>query len=198
MENNSQVTGIQSIGILGSAFDPPTRGHLDVIKQAAEQFDLILLLPCAAHAFLKKPLPFDQRLKILDVFCRELVVQGFNVQVSDLELHIAHSQPNQSVRTWDVMNWLEKHYNHQEKTAQLSFIRGPDNANPETWQRFYRWQDIENNWSLFTAQERVKARSSQVRQLLQTPSDDIAQPLQQLVTPAVQHYIIENRLYQTG
>ena len=192
------MTATLSIGVLGSAFDPPTRGHKDVIKQASAQFDLILLIPCAAHAFFKRPLPFDQRLEMLTVFAQELTRQGLNVQVSRLEQDIAEQQPNLPVRTWDVMTWLENSYKSFEDKVSLSFIRGPDNAMPETWQRFYRWQDIENNWSLFTAREQVKARSSQVRNLLQNPTSDIDLQLQQLVTPAVQNYIIENRLYTAG
>ncbi|MGY0218456.1 adenylyltransferase/cytidyltransferase family protein [Endozoicomonadaceae bacterium StTr2] len=187
------MTVTKSIGVLGSAFDPPTLGHRDVIEQAAAHFDLILLLPCAAHAFNKQPLPFDIRLEMLETFAKELGDSGIAVEVSDIERDIAHHNPEQAVRTWDVMTWLEKLYQQSGESVSLSFIRGPDNANPATWQRFYRWQDIENNWSLFTAKERVAARSSEVRSLLQRNSP---QNIEHLVTPAICRYILEHQLYQ--
>ncbi len=183
----------KSIGVLGSAFDPPTLGHRDVIEQAAAHFDLILLLPCAAHAFNKQPLPFDIRLEMLETFAKELGDSGIAVEVSDIERDIAHQNPKQAVRTWDVMTWLEKLYQQSGESVSLSFIRGPDNANPATWQRFYRWQDIENNWSLFTAEERVAARSSEVRSLVQQSSSP---KIEHLVTPAICRYILEHQLYQ--
>ena len=190
------MTVTKSIGVLGSAFDPPTLGHRDVIVQAAAHFDLILLLPCAAHAFNKQPLPFDTRLQMLETFAKELGESGIAVEVSDIEQDIADQNPELAVRTWDVMNWLEALYQQSGKPVTLSFIRGPDNARPETWQRFYRWQDIENNWSLFTAEERVAARSSEVRNLLQQGSHSSLQKLEQLVTPAICRYILEHQLYQ--
>ena len=37
------------IGVLGASFNPPTRGHEDVVNQALLDFDEVLLVPSILH-----------------------------------------------------------------------------------------------------------------------------------------------------
>ncbi|OQX37149.1 MAG: hypothetical protein B0D91_07495 [Oceanospirillales bacterium LUC14_002_19_P2] len=185
------------IGVFGSVFDPPTLGHLDVLEQAAEHFDHIILVPSAAHAFSKQPLPFEQRLSLLWCFAKSITLPGCTLEVSEIENTLLNQQPEKPVYTFDVLVALEA--THPD--ANLSFIRGPDNAAPETWQRFYRYAEIETRWALFTANERVRARSSQVRQLLQDTALDDNNDLRELnalVPPEVRDQILVHGLYRTS
>ncbi|GAA4650734.1 nicotinate-nicotinamide nucleotide adenylyltransferase [Kistimonas scapharcae] len=185
------------IGVFGSVFDPPTLGHLDVLEQAAGHFDHIILVPSAAHAFSKQPLPFEQRLALLRCFAKPIALPGCTLEVSEIENALLNQQPEKPVYTFDVLVALE--VTHPD--ANLSFIRGPDNAAPETWQRFYRYAEIEARWALFTANERVTARSSQVRQLLQEMAPDDSNGLHELdllVTPEVRDQILVHGLYRTS
>ncbi|WP_211825214.1 adenylyltransferase/cytidyltransferase family protein [Kistimonas asteriae] len=185
------------IGVFGSVFDPPTLGHLDVLEQAAGHFDHIILVPSAAHAFSKQPLPFEQRLDLLRCFAKPISLPGCTLDVSEIENALLNQHPNKPVYTFDVLVVLES----MHPDANLSFIRGPDNAVPETWRRFYRHAEIEARWPLFTADERVTARSSQVRQLLQeTALDDNngLHELDTLVTPEVRDRILAQGLYRTS
>ena len=184
------------IGVFGSVFDPPTLGHLDVLEQAAERFDHIILVPSAAHAFSKQPLPYDQRMAMLHCFVDNIQLPGCTLEVSAIERLLLDQHPDQPVYTYDVLAALEAAY----PDAGIAFIRGPDNADPETWRRFYRHEDIASRWSLFTAEERVTARSSQVRQLLldTTCNDaDCRRALDRLVTPEVREMILAQGLYRT-
>ena len=182
------------IGVLGSAFDPPTCGHLDVLKQASHFYDNILLVPSAAHAFSKKMQPFNDRLEMLNVFLKDALLESCHLEVCDLEYHLLKDKPDHPVYTFDLLTALEHHYG---SGVELGFIRGPDNANAQVWQRFYKSDEIEKRWSIFTAQERIRARSSQVRQSIAESGVDEPgnKDLQALLTPSVYQFIQQTGLY---
>lgn len=203
------------IGVFGSAFDPPTLGHLDVLQQAAEHHDRILLVPSASHAFGKQSQPFEVRLEMLRLFVKEADV-ACPLDVCDLEQQLLASNPKHPVYTCDLLEALESHYQKAHQGIQLSFIRGPDNARPETWSRFYKAHEIEARWSIFTARERVGIRSSQVRSLVrgvvESPGSadgfyEVDHPenrllekrelrsLRDYLLPSVLAYIVEHGLY---
>lgn len=188
------------LGVFGSAFDPPTLGHLDVLQQAASCHDHILLVPSAFHAFDKKPQPFSTRLKMLQYFINEADV-SCSLEVCDLEADLLEQNPKKPVYTYDLLMALEQRYlDNQDSIVELSFIRGPDNANPETWKRFYKSSEIEARWPIFTATERLAIRSSDVRSILESAKiadDDLLQGLNMLL-PSVQAFIMTHNLYQTG
>jgi len=181
------------LGVFGSAFDPPTLGHLDVLQQAAGCHDRILLVPSVFHAFDKTPLPFKLRLQMLQCFIDDAEV-GCPLEICDLESQLLAQNPGRPVYTYDLMTALAGQY---QNDAELSFIRGPDNARPEVWQRFYRWQDVEARWPVFTAEQRVNVRSSDVRRILGA-SELADNSLQQgMLLPSVKTFILSHDLYRT-
>ena len=192
------------IGVFGSAFNPPTLGHLDVLRQAAEAFERILLVPSASHAFAKELLPFSCRLEMLKLFLAEAGSLQCEVEICELEAELLRRQSDKPVYTFDLMQELEGHY---PDNTRLGFIRGPDNADPETWQRFYKAQEIEQCWKIFTADERMLVRSSTVRELIGSMNSDdttISQAsarrqddLDNMLLPSVRRYILEKGLYHS-
>ena len=185
---------MQRTGVLGSAFNPPTRGHLDVLRQAASEFDHILLVPSAAHAFNKQSLPLGTRAELLKAFCidtQKAEDMNCTVEISLIEKTLLEQNPEQPVYTWTLLDALSQ----QHPDIAFSFIRGPDNAEQKTWQRFYRYQDIEKRWGVFTATQNVQARSTLVRQLLQNSAAFPEQELSKLVTPSVLTLLKKNNPY---
>lgn len=184
------------IGVFGSAFNPPTLGHLDVLYQASEAFDLILLVPSASHAFAKRLQPFNDRVAMLRCFLTEVQSANCRFEICELEAELFKQSPDMPVYTFDLLEALEQQYKGQ---GQLSFIRGPDNVDPSIWQRFYKAEEIEQRWDLFNAQERLNVRSSYARELIaSTKSDDNRnKALSGLLLPSVRDYIIANNLYQS-
>lgn len=184
-----------NIGVFGSVFDPPTLGHQDVLEQAAGHFDRIILVLSAAHAFSKQPLPFVQRMQMLERFAETVSLPGCLLEVSDIENQMLAQQPNQPVYSFDVLVAIEA----TNLDASIAFIRGPDNAASAIWHRFYRYQDIEARWSLFTAIERIGVRSSQVRQLQQsTEMSEVEyhRALDSLVIPEIRDLILAEGFYR--
>jgi len=152
----------QRIGIFGSAFNPPHRGHEDVIRQAADVMDLIIVVPNYRHAFGKQMAIFEHRLAMTKAMALGLP-QKERVLVSDIEQKIFESRSTEKpVYTFDLLCALE--VEHPE--AQLNFIVGPDNANPSTWDTFYRSQDILDRWSIWAAKENINIRSTHIRKKL--------------------------------
>ncbi|WOG28001.1 adenylyltransferase/cytidyltransferase family protein [Endozoicomonas sp. 8E] len=184
----------RKIGILGSAFNPPTLGHLDVLEQARQAFDLILLVPNAAHAFSKSMLPFHHRVAMCQQLVNSVQLPQCQIEVSDIELKMLADNPEKPVYTFDLLELLEQKY----PGDQLGFIRGPDNADPRIWKRFYRSEDIEQRWQVFTARERQNIRSTQVRELLVSGSsdDNNKEAVAALLLPSVHDYILQHHLYQ--
>lgn len=184
------------IGVFGSAFNPPTLGHLDVLCQASEAFDLILLVPSASHAFAKKLLPFSDRVAMLQRFLKEVQSANCRFEICELEARLFKQSPDKPVYTFDLLEALEQQYKGQ---GQLGFIRGPDNVDPNTWLRFYKAEEIEQRWDLFNAQERLAVRSSYVRELIASvkPDDNRNKVLNGLLLPSVRDYIVANNLYQS-
>ena len=179
------------IGVFGSAFDPPTLGHLDVIEQFTNRFDRILLVPSAQHAFNKRSLPFSVRVEMLNHFVDSVRVDC-DLEVCELEAGLLKNNPDSPVYTFDLLAALDEKY---QGKADVAFIRGPDNARPETWSRFYRAQEIENRWSVVTAEERLNVRSSAVRAIL-SDADNTMQSLDDFLLPSVSAYIQKHKLYQ--
>ncbi|AMO54356.1 adenylyltransferase/cytidyltransferase family protein [Endozoicomonas montiporae] len=204
------------IGVFGSAFNPPTLGHQDVLRQAADHFDRILLVPSASHAFSKKLLPFAQRVAMLERFLSEAQVPQCELELCLLEEALLNNNPDKPVYTYDLMEALEQQYaqgqsgedpcgekqsgekQSGEKKVTLGFIRGPDNADPDTWSRFYKADEIEQRWPLFTAEERRPVRSSLVRSLTAsaTSDDNRRKVLDGLLHPSVRDFMLINKLYQ--
>ena len=106
---------------------------------------------------------------------------------------LLRQHPDKPVYTFDLLEALEK---QSQGSVELSFIRGPDNADPAVWNRFYKAAEIEQRWPIFTAKERLDIRSSKVRSILDSSVADVNHSLDDLLLPAVKTYIQQHKLYQ--
>lgn len=148
--------------VFGSAFNPPHMGHADVVSQALEHFDEVILVPSFAHAFGKTMAPFQLRLEMTAALA-EHCGWGAKVRVSNIEESIAVGNPKgEPIYTFNVLEALEK----QSPDRQFVFIVGPDNAMNETWKKFYKADEIDLRWGRWVAEERKRIRSTYIRNTL--------------------------------
>ena len=181
------------IALFGSAFNPPTLGHVDAILQLDGKFDKLLLVPSYNHPLKKKILSFYHRVKMVQYLKTYLFAQ----LKSDLDIELIEEKmalKGEKNYTFNVLLALQFKY----PDAKITFVRGPDNASPSMWHRFYRYEDIENKWSIINVEQRVNIRSAMVRSLLagkRLNQNDIELQLYKFLIPAVKTYIIENKLY---
>ena len=181
------------IAVFGSAFNPPHRGHMDVIEQLKPKFDKVLLVPTAAHAFGKNTANIELRKQLLDLILDDYFPNDNKVEVSLVEFDMqAESTEDKPVYSYDLLNHL-----NQQSPAEYHLIIGPDNAAPETWQKFYKHEEIKNEFALTIVEERRKVRSTEIRELLNQIEDDKAKrslhnKLENFVGKSQCKYIIEN------
>lgn len=157
------VMNKQKIAVFGSAFNPPHRGHEDVIAQALVVFDHVLVIPNYKHAFGKVMMPFELRLAMAQSLAVESPTPS-RVTVLDVECDIAQRKTaagdSTPIYTYDVLCELEARY----PQAQLHFVIGPDNADPIIWRQFYKADEITRRWQLWFAKERIAVRSTLIRE----------------------------------
>ncbi|WJG10727.1 nicotinate-nicotinamide nucleotide adenylyltransferase [Aliiglaciecola sp. LCG003] len=173
-----------NIAVFGSAFNPPTNGHKDVIEYLLgeqQQFEQILLVPSFEHAFAKKMIPYQHRVNMLQLFVDELN----NEKVIALPVEDIISDGQRPVYTYDLMHYLQQAL---YPTDSLSFIIGPDNV--DNWHRFYRADDIMQRWQRLVVPERIDVRATYVREGIEKGND-----IKGLLPASVYDYITKNKLY---
>ena len=160
MLSKAVISMTQRIGVFGSAFNPPHRGHLDVVNQAVQAFEAVIVVPSFKHAFGKEMLAFEVRMSLTEALFGE---KEQSISVSAVEREIANTNiPDRPVYTYDVLQELQE----RNPAAEINFIVGPDNAHPDTWKRFYRSEDILAQWGIWVAEETVPVRSTLIREMI--------------------------------
>jgi nicotinate-nucleotide adenylyltransferase len=149
--------------VFGSAFNPPHLGHADVIDQALEVFDRVIVVPSYSHAFGKAMAAYSLRLELAETLIGLHPGWQQRVIVSDIEQTIAEKKADKEpIYTFDVLNELEA----QLPKSHLVFVVGPDNAALDTWAKFYKAKEIDERWGRWDAKERVCVRSTAIREII--------------------------------
>jgi nicotinate-nucleotide adenylyltransferase len=192
---------MRQVAVYGAAFDPPHRGHMDVVEQVLERFDAVLLVPSAAHAFGKIMAPFARRMRMTELAVAELLPDkaGRSVIISDVERCIWQEQGSVGgVYTYHVLRRLRAKATVRQEDADFTFVIGPDNAKEETWSRFWNAREIESEFGVFVAAERLSIHSTDARQRIMRCYKDPAVSFATLygwLGEKVACYIEAHRLY---
>ncbi|MCD8548237.1 MAG: nicotinate-nicotinamide nucleotide adenylyltransferase [Aeromonadaceae bacterium] len=185
--HNTQPTGsapkAQIIAVMGSAFNPPTLGHADVIAQLESVADAIWLVPAFAHAWGKAMAPYAERCAMLAAFVADLHNPKLSMQA--VEQYIASGGPVYSI---DLLEYLER---HKPANSRLLLVLGPDNQ--AAFAQFHRAAEIQARWACFFAQQRLAVRSTTLRAALQA-----GEPIDGFTTPGVARYLADHPLYRAG
>ncbi|MGU3842201.1 nicotinate-nicotinamide nucleotide adenylyltransferase, partial [Vibrio diabolicus] len=159
---------------------PPSLGHKSVIESLSH-FDLVLLEPSIAHAWGKNMLDYPTRCKMVDAFIKDMGLS--NVRRSDAEQ--ALYQPGQSVTTYALLEKIQEIY----PTADITFVIGPDNF--FKFAKFSRAEEIMERWTVMACPEKVKVRSTDIRNALVTGED-----INAYTTPSVCELLLNEGLYK--
>lgn len=200
---------LHRVAVFGGSFDPPTLGHQSVIEQVITRVDEVVLVPSLAHAFGKKLTPLPIRLHMLTLFIQDLVEKHPNfknkIHVLNIEPDLIHLHSTGYVYTYDVLDKVEKLYQKQNKSQlksqiELSFVIGPDLADPNVFNRFYRANDILKKWSIILVEQMLSIRSTYVREYLSknvliVPADRLITHLHTMLGSRLTEDIIANKRY---
>ncbi len=196
------------IALFGGTFDPVHLAHLRMARMLADrlQLDRVLFMPTMLppHKIKSSDTAASDRLQM----CRLAAAQDARFEVSDLEL----SRGGASF-TVDTLTELRKRF----PLAEWYLLVGADMF--MTFGSWYRFEEILQMATVCTV-PREDITGEELRryaatlpveaarfEILDTPVGDISstdirekiaakQPLSDLVPPAVERYILENRLYQ--
>lgn len=191
------------IGILGGAFDPPTRAHIALAEFliAKDVVDQIWLMPAYAHKYGKDMQSFEHRLTMCQLACGGLD----RILVSDFERQISEISDGSS---YDMLIELQKDF----PEFDFYFVIGQDNA--DTLDGWKNWNYLVQNtrfivlprpmpmsqhldWYLSPPHQiledtpQMPISSTQVRQQLGTDPSHLLE----LLTPKVLDYILHQKIY---
>lgn len=152
------------ITYFGFAANPPTLSHAKVIKILSEKYDEVFVGPAAAHAFGKDMRPMDERMRLAEAMLH--TVNAPNVTLTNIEESLAEPSEDghgtKPVYSFTVLQALRSMY----PDAEIHLAIGPDNAEPATWERFYRHADIDKYFGKVVVPDMGVTRSTIVRNLL--------------------------------
>jgi len=172
---------MEKIAVFGSAFNPPSLGHKSVIESLVH-FDRILLVPSIAHAWGKAMLDYDIRCQLVEAFINDLAIEQVELSLVEQSLYT----PGESVTTYAVLKKLQECH----PTADITFVIGPDNF--FKFSSFYKSDEITERWSVMACPEKVKVRSTDIRNAI-INGDDFTN----LSTKSVTNILQDGRLYKT-
>ena len=123
-----------TVAIFGGSFDPPHKGHQQIVQEALKHLDIdrLIILPAYLNPFKSTSLAdASQRLE----WCRDLFGNIPKVIVSDYEI-----RQNRSVRTAESVRHFQERYN----VKYLSI--GADNLSTLTQWHDFEWLNTQITW----------------------------------------------------
>lgn len=166
------------IGVFGSAFNPPTKGHAFVIKEALKVFDKVIAVPSFDHCFGKNMASFDLRLDLAKALVAD--IGDKRVEVSDIEKEIWSGEPVSSLK---VLMTLKAAFLDED----IQLIIGPDNA--ANFHKFRNHSFIRHMFGVYVAEDAGGQfpRSTEIRRRITA-----SEPYNDAVTPGVAELMKEN------
>lgn len=163
----------KKIGVFGSAFNPPTKGHASVITRASQIFDEVWIVPSVNHAFGKVMLPLKQRAEMVEALIEDLPVE--NVVLVNCEEGVSGGV----VYTIDLLDYLKaKFINHD-----FTFLCGQDNI--DALHKFHRHEEIIERHAVTGFEVVDDVRSTYIRESIASNTD----LWRHMVTPSVEAII---------
>ncbi len=169
----------EKIAVFGSAFNPPTLGHLSVIERLFH-FDSVLLIPSIFHAWGKTMADYSERCAMVELFIQDIPCS--NVTLSRIEQELFDG--SHPVTTFQLLEKIQEKY----PDADITFVVGPDNF--FQFDKFAHAQEILERWTVMASPQTTKIRSTLVRKNLQTGKE-----IANLTTNQVAHHLQNSELY---
>lgn len=167
------------VAVFGSAFNPPTYSHMRIIEGLTDIFDKIIVVPCFSHNFGKKMIDFEHRFEMAKILTNHI---GGKVLLSSIEKEIFK---NEVSRTYLLLKEL-KRLNPED---DFIFVCGEDNATPENWTKFYKYESIDKEFGKHVIPDMGSIRSTLIRNKLKN-----GESISGLTKPEIIEYLTTNKI----
>lgn len=171
------------IGIFGITGNPPHMGHWKALQIASEQLDEVWVSPVYNHAFGKKFLDYDVRKEMIEAMLKDFPFS--NVIVKDLDKDYFEKY-QETVYSYKLLVFLKELY----PKNMFKLIVGEDNFETPTWSKFYKHQEIVDEFGVVVIPD-LGSHSSDIRKMLQNGEDVV-----KLLSKSVLKIIRKNNLYK--
>lgn len=202
----SRNAGIERVAIFGGSLNPPCKHHIEIAKKLAQQFSKVIVVPCGMRSD-------KETTKLVSVSCRMEMVKMCFQNISKVELDCSDLENDVYTPTY----LLDKHYRNLYPQVEIWHVIGEDiitggaKGDSEIHRVWHRGREIWQNLnflviarpgygacaddmppsSQFMEIGGIYGSGSLVRERLEK-----GQPIEDLVTPEIDRYIRDNRLYQ--
>ena len=150
------------IGFFGLTGNPPHFSHCHVIREAIKQCNIVYISLVYKHPFGKSFIDYHHRQKMLDIILKEYLSPEELKKIKILEIDKEYCEKTRQVPySYNLLNVLKE----TEPDNQFSLVIGEDNYHPETWKRFYKYNEIEREFSMIIIPEH-ELHSTQIRELM--------------------------------
>ena len=173
-----------NIAIFGGAFNPPHKGHEQIVKSLLNDYDKVILVPTYSSLCKKNETPFSDIVNMLNILFKE----NDNISISLIEEHLKSSY------TFDVIKAFIDVYN----LDKLTLIIGRDqDLNFNNWYKHEEIKamvniDVFNRPGYDTLSDKsiitMDVSSSQIR-------NAVSNNLSEYLDEKIIEYITENKLY---
>lgn len=172
-----------NIGIFGITGNPPHLGHFKVLSKAAKQLDEVWVSPVFNHAFGKKFLDYNIRTEMISGMLHDLPVSNVYLKHLDKEYFDKFSA---TVYSYNLLSHLKSQYPEHN----FKLIIGDDNFKPEVWNKFFKHQEILDEFGVVVIDDQGE-HSTDIRNMLKNNQNIV-----KLVSPTVLKIIQEKNLYK--
>src|SRR5690606_19739191 len=125
-------------------------------------------------------LNYEIRCQLIDAFISDLASNKLERCTVEQDL----INPGESVTTYAVLERLQEIF----PNADITFVVGPDNL--FNFGKFFKSKEILQRWSVMACPEKVKVRSTDIRQRLAEKGD-----VSSMTTPSVEHLLRKLDVY---
>ena len=170
------------IGLFGITGNPPHLGHLTAIDEAAKIVDEVWVSPVYQHPFGKQPLAYNIRVMMTQLLLENSNSNNVKLIEADKDYFLHF---NKVPYSYDLLKWLSKQYPEHK----FKLVIGEDNKKPEIWQKFYKYNEIDNEFGTCVLPD-LGTHSTKIREALKN-NIIIDNALPENITK----YILTNNLY---
>lgn len=153
---------MSNIGFFGLTGNPPHFSHCYAVEEALKKCDLVYISLVYKHPFDKAFINYEHRKNMVELILKDYFSQEDIKRINFIEVDKDYFEETQKVPySYNILTKLQE----KEPHNRFKLIIGEDNYQPEVWQRFFKYEEIEKDFGLIVIPDR-ETHSTQIREFM--------------------------------